>query len=201
MSLFPENPNLGQQVQGATLSVPALRKSWTAHWQKTPAAPNTTAVMAATSAATTLNVSTGLTNPDVARNVTATTTGTAGNVTAQQVVVTGTDLSGAMITETLPAFSNGSLTTVTGNKAFATVTNITCPTVGASVSVSVGLGSKLGLHHIMPHNTVMRAVLNNVVEGVAPTVANDAVNLSGNTCALNSALPGAQVVDLYYWIP
>jgi hypothetical protein len=121
-----------------------------------------------------------------------------GNVLAVQVVVTGTDISGAVITETLPAFSAGSLTTVTGSKAFATVTNITVPATGASTNVAIGVGSKLGLHHTMPHNMVAFAVLNNVREGTAPTVAFSSTVLSSNTATLNSAIPGSQVIDIYY---
>src|SRR5262245_5714395 len=83
----------------------------------TPALGATTAVHAAiplTSGAQ--DISTALTNPDSPRNITVTgnASGNAGNV-----VITGTDVKGATLTETI-ALSGTS--TVVGNKAFATVT-------------------------------------------------------------------------------
>lgn len=197
-ALYPKNPNLGQSVGSNVVGAPALREVFHVHWQKTPTAASNTSLLAATASASGLNQAV-TTQPDVARNITATTTGTGANVLAVSVVVTGTDISGAAITETLPAFSAGSLTTVVGNKAFATVTNMTVPATGASTNVSIGTGSKLGLHHVVDVNTVGTLVfLNKVKESVAPTVGVDAVNLCNNTCALNSAIPGGQVIDIYY---
>jgi hypothetical protein len=196
MPLAPFDPTKGQTIRSNTPGCPSLTMAYDVRWTKTPIAAATTTLLAATASSAGLNQAV-TTQPDVARNITATTTGTGGNVLAVQVVVTGTDLSGAVITETLPAFSAGSLTTVTGSKAFATVTNITVPATGASTNVAIGTGSKLGLHHRLPHNSVVFAFLSNVREGTAPTVATDATNLSGNTATLNSALNGT-IVDIYY---
>jgi hypothetical protein len=198
MPLAPFDPTKGQTIRSNVAGCPSLTMAYDVRWTKTPIAAATTTLLAATASAAGLNQAPTTTVLDVCRNVTATTTGTGGNVLAVQVVVTGTDLSGAVITETLPAFSAGSLTTVTGSKAFATVTNITVPATGASTNVAIGVGSKLGLHHKLPHNSVVFAFLNNVREGTAPTVAFDSANLSGNTATLNSAIPGSQVIDIYY---
>src|SRR6185312_17337342 len=111
----------------------------------TPALGTSTAVLAATSSAAGSTVTAGITNPDSPRNVTATPGGTTANVLAVQVVVNGTDIFGQPLTETLPAFTAGAATAVTGSKAFATITSIVIPTVGAATTVAVGLGSKLGL--------------------------------------------------------
>jgi hypothetical protein len=197
MPLAPFNASMGQTIRSNVPGCPALTQIFDARWTKTPAAASATALLAATASSGGLNQAV-TSQPDIARNITATTTGTGANVLAVAVVVTGTDLSGATITETLPAFTAGANGTVTGSKAFATVTNVTVPATGASTNVSVGVGSKLGLHHKLPLNTVSFAFLSNVREATAPTVAVDAANLSGNTATLNSAIPGAQVVDIYY---
>ena len=158
-----------------------------------PALGTSTAVLSATASAAGSTVTTGITNPDVPRNVTATPGGTTANVTAVSVVVNGTDIEGNALTETLPAFTAGASTAVTGSKAFATVTSIVLPIVGASTTVAVGLGAKVGLPFRTSMNMVLRAWLNNVLEGTAPTVAFDATNICNNTVTLNSALAGTKV--------
>ncbi len=130
---------------------------------------------------------------DVARNlsVVANVSGVTGNV-----VVTGVNLNNDAITETLAL--NG-LTSVVGNKAFKAVTSITFPTrTHASDTVSVGIGSKLGLHHKQTNDTVFRTHLNDVIEGTAPTVAFSSTALESNTVLLNSALVAGQFVDFNY---
>ena len=151
-----------------------------------PALGTSTAVLAATASATSSNVTTGITSPDVPRNVTATPGGTTANVTAVSVVVTGTDIEGQVLTETLPAFTAASSSAVTGSKAFATVTSIAIPAVGSATTVAVGLGSKLGLPFRTSLNTVFAAYLATVRETTAPTVTFDATNVCNNTVTLNS---------------
>lgn len=141
-------------------------------------------------------VTTGITNPDVPRNVTATSGGTAGDIKAIQVIVAGTDIEGNAITETLPAFTADSATTVVGSKAFKTVTSITIPAHdGTGATTAIGRGAKLGLdRRLQSRDTVLRAFLANVKEATAPTVVADATNISGNTATLNSALNGSAVI-------
>lgn len=84
-------------------------------------------------------------NPDIPRNVTVTLAGTTANIGAGNIVITGTNNQGAIITESLvvTAATGGLLT---GVKAFATVNTITYPaTTGAGVTSTVGYGSALGL--------------------------------------------------------
>ncbi|PYS48282.1 MAG: hypothetical protein DMF68_13635 [Acidobacteria bacterium] len=164
-----------------------------------PAASSATAIHAAVADnGAQQTISTGITNPDVPRNVTATTTGTGANVTAVQVVVNGTDAEGKAISETLPAFTAGANGTVVGSKAFATITSIVIPANGTGVSTAIGTGSKLGLGTRLKRDTINQAYLNGVREATRPTVAVDAVNLSGNTVQLNSALNGSPVVVDYF---
>lgn len=144
-------------------------------------------------------ISTAITNPDVPRNVTATTAGTAGDIKAVQVTVDGTNIRGEVITETLPVFTVDTATTVVGSKAFATVTSYSIPAMdGTGATVAIGTGSKLGLPYSLSRNTVLAAFLNGTKEGTAPTVAVSATAVESNTVSLNSALNGnAVIVDLY----
>lgn len=165
------------------------------------AVASTTAVHAAVTDNAALQViTTAITNPTTPRNITATSGGTAANITAQQVTIKGTDYGGNVIQETLPAFTAGAATTVTGNKAFATVTEIDQPAIGVGVTVSYGFGSKLGLPYKLARNQVQAAYLGLAREATLPTVTSDPANLSGNTVALASALTGAQV-DLILQVP
>lgn len=165
-----------------------------------PAAASTTAIHAAvTDTGSQQVVTTGITQPDVPRNVTATAGGTSGDIKAIQVIIAGTDINDQAITETLPAFTADSTGTVTGTKAFKTITSITIPAHdGTGATTAIGTGSKLGLNTTLSRNTVIAAYLNGVKEGTAPTVAFDSSNVSGNTATLNSSLNGnAVIVDFY----
>lgn len=138
------------------------------------------------------DITAGLTSPAVPRNLSV--TGNASGITGD-VVVTGTNWLGEEITETIAL--NGA-STVLGNKAFRTVTEVSLPveTHEGTDTVSVGWGDKLGLPYLLAHNTVLAAYLNNVKEGTAPTVAVSATAIESNTVDLNSALNGS-VVDVY----
>jgi hypothetical protein len=63
-------------------------------------------------------------------------------------------------------------------------------------TISVGWGDKLGLPYKLPHNTVLRTYLDNVLEATDPAVTTDKDNIEGNTIDLESAL-GGSVVDIY----
>jgi hypothetical protein len=137
----------------------------------------------------------GITNPGTPRNVSiiGNAAGIAGNVT-----IKGTNYAGAAITETIAL--NG-VTTVAGGRAFKTITEVDLPiqTHAGTDTVSIGLGSKLGLRYKLPHNTVRAAYLNNVVESTAPTVTTDTANIESNTLSLASTLNGS-VVDIYLYV-
>jgi hypothetical protein len=167
-----------------------------------PALGTTTAVHAALavlSAGGPQVVSTGITSPDVPRNVTATTTGTNTDVKAVSVTVTGTDFDGHVITETLPAFTVDTNGSVTGVKAFKTVTSYSVPAMdGTGANVSIGLGAKLGLQQRLKRDTIVNAYLGGAREGTRPTVGFSATALEANIVTLNSALNGTAVIIDYY---
>ncbi len=134
----------------------------------------------------------GITNPTVPRNLRI--KGNAAGV-AGDVVITGTNYNGDEISETITL--NGS-TTVDGNKAFKTITQVDLPVevnVGTD-TVSIGVGNKLGLPYKLAHNTVLKAYRNNTLEGTMPTVTTSTTELESNTVTLNSALNGTDI-DIY----
>lgn len=136
-------------------------------------------------------VTTNITNPDVPRNLTVTgnQAGVAGNV-----VIVGTNMADETITETIVAANN---TTVVGNKAFKTVTQITFPAlVGAGDTISVGTGAKLGLPYKLKyacqvHNAIFNGADETIVaQAVSPTAVD------GNTITLTNALDGVKDLEL-----
>ena len=140
-------------------------------------------------------ITTGLNTPEVPRNITATSGGTAGDIKAIQVIVAGTNAEDVAITETLPIFTVDSATTVAGAKAFKTVTSVTIPAHdGTGATTSIGFGDVLGIGHRLARKTVAKAYLADVLEGTGPTVLVHASALESNTADLNSALDGTQVV-------
>lgn len=165
-----------------------------------PAAASNTAVHAAvTDNGSEQTVTSAITDPDVPRCITATAGGTAADIKAIQVTINGTDADGATITEDLPAFTENNAGTVTGSKAFATVTSIVIPAHdGTGATTAIGTGDKLGLGAHLARNTVIAAYLDGAKEGTAPTVAVSASALSSNTVDLNSATNGDEVIVDYY---
>ena len=202
MSFYPFNPNLGQEQQTDVSGVLTTRAHGT-HFQVAAASAtvaSTTGIHAAvTDTGSQQVVTTGITQPSVPRNITATAGGTAGDIKAIQVIIAGTNFADAAITETLPAFTVDTAGTVTGSKAFKTVTSITIPAHdNTGATTAIGFGEKLGLPDKLTHNTVVAAALGNTRESTAPTVATSATDLESNTVDLNSAL-NSSVVDVYYF--
>ncbi len=139
-------------------------------------------------------VTSGFTQPSVARALSI--TGNAVGINGD-VVIEGTNIRGATITETITA--NGT-STVAGTKAFQTVTSVTFPARNNSGdTIAVGFTEKIGLPSTLAHNTVLFAFLGNTKEGTAPTVTVSSSAIESNTVDLNSALNGS-VVDVYYVI-
>jgi hypothetical protein len=140
-------------------------------------------------------ITTGINQPDVPRNITATAGGTAGDVGAISVIIAGTNAEDVAITETLAAFTVDTPGTKAGLKAFKTVTSITIPAHdGLGATTAIGFGDVVGLGHRLARNTVPVAFLGNTLEGTAPTIVVSATALESNTADLNSALNSTQVV-------
>lgn len=164
------------------------------HYQCAPIAVSATAVHAAIAlTASPQTVTTGITNPDVPRTVTAkgNASGIAGNV-----VITGTNILDETITDTIAL--NGA-TEVEGVKAFKTVTSIALPveTNAGTDTVSIGLAKKIGLPNIVEYAGCLFVKL---FDGAADagTLAVDADEIEKNLFALAGTPNGAKKVDLYY---
>lgn len=161
-----------------------------------PAAPSATAVHAAvTDDGSEQTITSAITDPDVPRAISATAGGTAGDIKAIQVTINGTNAEGAAITEDLPAFTVNTAGTVTGSKAFATVTSVVIPAHdGTGATTSIGTGAALGLGHRIDRDSVIAAYLDGTEESTQPTVAVSATALESNTVTLDSTLTGDSVV-------
>lgn len=84
-------------------------------------------------------ITTGLTNPERPRRITATAGGTAGDIKAITVTIGGTDPLDNAITEVLPVFTVNTPGSVEGQKLFKTVNSVTIPAHdGTGATTSVG---------------------------------------------------------------
>lgn len=166
------------------------------------AAPSTNGVKTAvTDTGSPQTITTGINNPPYPRCITATSGGTANDIKAIQVVITGTNMLDEVITETLPVFTENSATTVIGTKAFKTVTSIAIPAHdNTGATTAIGWGDKCGLPYEIAENcVVIAAYLGATREGALPTIVVDSDEIEKNTFDLSSALNGS-TVDLYFLI-
>lgn len=197
--MYPLNIKYGQEVQ--TDGSINCDMGFIAHYQvpaESATVASTTGIHAAvTSTAEPSVVITEITNPSVPRNITATAGGTAGDIKAIAVVIEGTDFNNEVITETLPAFTVDTAGSVSGSKAFKTVTKITIPAHdGLEATTAIGFGEILGIPYKLAHNTVLKTYFDNTLEATEPTVTVSSTLLSSNTIDLNTAL-NSKVLDIY----
>ena len=194
MSLFPFNLPWARNTKQQSDAGTRIGRGFVAiETFDDPAALSAAGVLAATTLAdgATTTVTTGITNPDYPRSLSI----VANAAQTGNVVITGTNRAGKVITETLVA--NGT-TAVNGTKAFATVTQVVLPArADVGRTISVGAGNKLGLANKLAVNTVLATYHDGTLEGTAATVATNADDLESNTILLDTALDGSEVVALY----
>ncbi len=194
MSLYPFK-SAGQRMQGEKKGVSPVSMRFVAHYQEAPTGVTTSAIHAAITLdeTETTTVTTGITNPDVARCLSV--TGNAATATGN-VVISGTNIAGDAISETIVA--NGTAT-VLGAKAFKTVTSIVVPVRGAeSDTIAVGNTKKLGMpHKVYNAGCLLVKLFNGSAD--SGTLAVDA-DLEKNLFSLNGTPDGSKVVDLMYLI-
>lgn len=140
--------------------------------------------------------------PDVPRNLTITPTGTTTDVEACTITAAGTDILDDAITEDF-AFAANDAITLSGAKAFKTVSSVTWPASCESGSFGatwiIGVGDVLGLKSCMDYaGAVAWAVFDGAYEGTRPTCVADNDEVSKNTCDINGTLNGSKSVDLFY---
>lgn len=168
-----------------------------------PAAGSATAITAPTAAnaSSTVTVAPNFVLP-TPRNVTITSTGTAGDVKAAAIVVTGKNIEGKTITENLTPTLD-TLGTVTGSKIFHTVTSVAIPAQdGAGVSYSVGVGNLFGINVRNLSTTQVRLVKKVVATGVETLVTPGSTNFSStvvedNYVTLDTTANGLNQYYLY----
>ena len=200
MGFYPKNPALGQVVQ-SDVAAENPDRSFIAHLEWT-AAEAVAALATGVHAAVTDNgaqqeITTGITNPGVPRNITATAGGTAGDIKAITVTIEGTNILDEAISEVLPVFTVDTGGTVVGSKAFKTVTKITIPAHdGTGATTAIGWGDKLGLPYMEEEIPCIAAFLNSVLESTAATITASLTAIESNTIDLNSALDATKV-DAY----
>lgn len=145
-------------------------------------------------------ITTGLTNPPTPRNITATAGGTEGDIANVAVTVYGTDFDDRAISETLGYFTANTAGSVTGTKAFKTVSKVEIPVAdGADATVSIGFGSLFGLPIKLGHK-MLKVAFNKAWEASAPTVALDDDELCKNTIQIVGTLDGKKDVDIYMYL-
>ena len=131
-----------------------------------------------------------LDQPDVPRCLLVTPS----DVVTTAIKFTGTDISGAAITEW--ANFSASSTAVTTTNAFATVTMINATTSGTTRTVKIGTADKLGLNRKFATNPVVYCALNGAREANAPTVTVSSTVLAANTIDTSTA-PGGKVTRVW----
>ena len=197
--MYPYNHKRGQTIQTDAKSA-AVDRAFLAHFNIPGAkavAALTSGVHASLNGAAHLNTTTGITNPAVPRNITATAGGTAGDIKAIQVVITGTNYNDEEITETLPAFTENTAGTVVGTKAFKTVTKIDVPAHdGTGATTVIGWGDLFGIpYKIDIPDLIIKKYFNKATD--AGTLANSATALESNTYDPAGTPDGAKDIDLY----
>ena len=198
MGLAPYQYDYGQVLSTDVAGVTADRGfvanlAWTA--EETAAASATgvhAAITGSASAVTT--VTTGITNPPCARNLTVTPGGTTTDVATGDVTITGTNINGETITEAFAFLANATDPTV-GAKAFKTVTSIAIPQQdGAAATFAIGTGQLIGLPYKLSKKRVL-VTLNDGVVDTAPALTISASALESNTVDFNGSLDGS-VMDM-----
>jgi len=175
--LRPTRITLGDGVAGGKKSL--LSVSLDSFDLMTPAAASTTAI----SAAVTGNASTAVTTPlnvvlPAPRSITVTSGGTGASIAAVAVVVTGKNVEGKTITESLTPVA-ATPGTLSGTKVFHTVTGFTVPVqTGAGATFSVGTGNNFGIGFRNLSVTQVRLLKTVVATGVESLVAPASTNFS-----------------------
>lgn len=184
--------SIAQEVQSAFGYI--RRQKWT-----DPIAVSATALKALT--ATSDSVATTITptsQPDFARLISVTPGGTTTDVAAGDYILTGTDIRGNTITDTLTFAANASTKQVSV-KAFKTVTSLVCPVQdGAGATFSIGVEDALGLDRCMTGNEVILATIDGAYETTRPTVTYHATDISKNTIDPNTALNASRDLVAVY---
>lgn len=141
-------------------------------------------------------ITTEITDPDYPRVITATAGGTAADIKAIQVVVVGTNYANEAIAETLPVFTVNTAGSVTGTKAFKTITSITIPAHDSTgATTAIGFDKAVGIPYKLPHSTVIKAALGTTND--TGTITADSTDLEKNLFTASGTPNGAKDLNVY----
>ena len=142
-------------------------------------------------------ITTGILPINIPGRITATSGGTAADIKAIQVIVTGTDPNDLVITETLPVFTENNATTVTGVKVFKKVTSITLPVHdGTLATTSLGGG---GAPAVADADGIMSALTDDgatatITTGVNINIPDVPRNITATSGGTSADIKAIQVV-------
>lgn len=133
------------------------------------------------------------------RNVTITSTSHA-DIDAVGVVITGIDVNGKALTETI-TLTNGGGVVNSGNKAFAKVSKIVVPAQsGTGGALKFGFGDKIGLSRTIKSRAGLLALRREILGGVDLTnlVTEEWVNVAtADTDAIKTSIASAATIQTY----
>ena len=168
-------------------------------------AASTTGVLSAvTDTGTSQTITVGFKGPAFPSRITATAGGTSGDIKAITVSVTGTAPGGAVITETLPAFTVDTPGTVTGSYVFETVTSVTIPAhdgTGATTSIGYAGSPKVatttGIHAAVTDTGVQQVVTTAIMQPDVPrNITATAGGTAGDIKAIQVVIAGTNAEDV-----
>lgn len=144
--------------------------------RKKVSAASDTAVMAATAASTSadVTVTSGLSDPDVPRALKVVPGGTTADIQESVVTVNGVNVEGKPISEEF-RFAAAASSAVEGNLAFKRVTSVVIdPELSTAATFSVGTTNKLGINHrLFRSNTTTKVYSStDVTTRIPPTLQN-----------------------------
>lgn len=140
--------------------------------------------------------------PDMARNLSITPGGTTGDIENCDIVVNGTNIFGANISETF-AFLANATGKVTGAKAFKTVSSVVfpanCESGSFAATWSIGTETKLGLKRCVANaGDFLFSLLAGAKEATGPTLTVDSNEVEKNVALFNGSLDGSNDFVLYF---
>jgi hypothetical protein len=171
---------------------------------------STTAIHAAITGSATVitTTTTAITDPDVPRALTVTSAGTAGDIATGDVTITGTNVEGKVITEAF-TFAADTAATITGAKAFKTVTSIAIPVQdGAAATFAVGTSTKIGLNHRLATTATAAGTVRVVsittagvktLQAAPTTLAASATLVESNTVIPATVPNGTTAYSIHYF--
>jgi len=139
--------------------------------------------------------------PDFARTLSLIAKTNATDVKAGDVVITGTDIDGNVISDSL-TFTDNLATAINSIKAFLTVTSVKWPAQdGSTATWDLGTLDALGLDNRIDEDSVLHSLVDDTVETTRPTVVAHATDKTQCTVDCDTALDGAKDVTVYYAYP